>query len=115
MGSRTVEQRCFRSLSHAETPVVPITKACAKPSTHQSRPKDDDWSPEPGDEPFVVESKGCFVTGISTEPPDEFNVHRLEPVRHGIPETMISNEDSVCMIDGMRCGRHPITFSLLGY
>ncbi len=53
--------------------------------------KSDDWSPEAGDESFVLESKHCFLTGISAGPPNEFNLEKLEPVRHRINDTMISN------------------------
>ncbi|TKA50547.1 hypothetical protein B0A55_12851, partial [Friedmanniomyces simplex] len=51
----------------------------------------EDWAPEPGDSDFEVEAKHCFLTGISSTSPDEFDVHGLVPVRHGIGETMIEN------------------------
>ena len=53
--------------------------------------KGQDWSPESGDEDFVIESRNCFLTGISAGPPDEFDVFGLSPVRHGVEEAMIQN------------------------
>ena len=57
--------------------------------------KGEDWSPEPGDEDFVVHSRDCFLTGISKGPPHEFEVYDLEPHRHGIKDTWISNDNEV--------------------
>ncbi|KAK5174727.1 uncharacterized protein LTR77_001809 [Saxophila tyrrhenica] len=54
--------------------------------------KASDWEPEPGDEDFVLQSRDAFLTGISTGAPDEFEVHRLEPVRHGVRDTPMTNE-----------------------
>jgi hypothetical protein len=57
--------------------------------------KTEDWSPEPGDEDFVIHSRDCFLTGISKGPPGEFDVFDLEPTRHGVKDTLISNDDDV--------------------
>ena len=53
--------------------------------------KTPDWSPEPDDEDFVINSRRCFLTGISEGPPDEFEVFNLTPVRHGVKDTTIQN------------------------
>lgn len=53
--------------------------------------KTEDWRPESRDEDFVRHSSNSFLTGISKGPPDEFDIHGLEPTRHGIDNTMIAN------------------------
>ena len=62
--------------------------------------KDEDWEIESTDEDFEIESKHCFVSGISTEGVDEFDMDGIEPARHGVSEAMISNvhegDDAVC-------------------
>ena len=49
------------------------------------------WTPEPGDEDYETQAEHCFVTGISTQGPDEFDLPSLHPVKHGIADTMIDN------------------------
>lgn len=53
--------------------------------------KPSDWMPESGDEDFEREASHCFVTGISTQAVDEFDISGLEPVKHGVAEGMINN------------------------
>ena len=57
--------------------------------------KPEDWSPESDDEDFVLESQQCFVSGISRGPPDEFDVFDLTPIRHGVRNTMIDNDNEL--------------------
>lgn len=54
-------------------------------------PKPPDWQPEDGDEDYEIDATKCFVSGISTRGPYEFDVADLMPVKHGISEAMISN------------------------
>lgn len=53
--------------------------------------KDEDWTPEPGDEDFEVEASVSWLTGISTGPADEFDIQGLEPKRHDVSHASISN------------------------
>ena len=53
--------------------------------------KDEDWTPEADDEDFELQSKRCFLSGISRGPPDEFDIDDLEPARHGVKTTLINN------------------------
>lgn len=57
--------------------------------------KEDDWRLADDDKDSELEAKECFLTGISSEPPDEFDVDGLTPVRHDVSETMINNVDEV--------------------
>jgi len=34
----------------------------------------------------------CFVTGTSSEPPDEMTAEGLRPIRHGVEDSFIMNE-----------------------
>jgi len=52
--------------------------------------KEEDWDPEDGDEEFEVDSI-CFLTGISDDPPYEWEVSGFHPVRHGVSHTSIRN------------------------
>lgn len=53
--------------------------------------KDDQWSPESGDEDFEIAAKHCFVTGISKQGVSEFDVEGIRPVKHGIENCAIYN------------------------
>ena len=53
-------------------------------------PKGPDWSPEPDDQEFELESN-YFLTGIGDGSPDESPLEDIRPVRHGIDEVLVGN------------------------
>ncbi|KAI7480485.1 calcium ATPase [Hortaea werneckii] len=55
--------------------------------------KRDDWRPEPGDRDFELKAEHCFLTGISKGGVWELDVTGLAPVRHGVSETDIENDN----------------------
>lgn len=49
------------------------------------------WRPETDDEDFELDAKICFLTGVSTSPPNEWEVEEFQPVRHGVNGAVICN------------------------
>jgi hypothetical protein len=54
-------------------------------------PKDPAWKEECGDEVFERGAQYCFVTGISKQGANYYEVFDLEPVRHGVRDAFINN------------------------
>ncbi|KAK3110279.1 hypothetical protein LTR53_015594, partial [Teratosphaeriaceae sp. CCFEE 6253] len=76
--------------------------------------KREDWAPEAGNAEYELQAQHCFVTGISSEPPNEMMLEGLYPVRHGLEETIVSSstdgtedEDEIGAIP-----MHPMCFEL---
>jgi hypothetical protein len=69
--------------------------------------KDDQWVPEPDDEDFEIAAKHCFVTGISKHGVRSPDVYKLRPVRHGIEDCRINNDQGAWELP-----MHPACFEM---